>query len=101
MHYRSEFFGSVLPFRGHRGLGPISVCTRALVLTVAICACACTATAQDMSMPAAMDSPADASSAPMMQSGGGDVAYFSQNLDTLVRLRYSTESYGQDGTGNF
>jgi hypothetical protein len=52
-------------------------------------------------MPPAMESGADASAPPMMQSGGGDVAYFSQNLDTLVRLRYSTESYGQDGTGNF
>ena len=35
----------------------------------------------------------------MMQSGGGDLSYFSQDLSTILRLRYSTQSYGQDGTG--
>lgn len=37
--------------------------------------------------------------APVMESGGGD--FFSQDLGTLLRLRYNTESYGQDRRGNF
>lgn len=37
--------------------------------------------------------------APAMEMGGGD--FFSQELGTLLRLRYNTESYGQDRRGNF
>jgi hypothetical protein len=37
--------------------------------------------------------------APMTNMGGGD--FFSQELGSLVRLRYNTESYGQDEHGNF
>jgi len=37
--------------------------------------------------------------APAMEMGGGD--FFSQDLGTLLRLRYNTESYGQDRRGNF
>ena len=35
----------------------------------------------------------------MTQSG--DVSFFSQDLGTILRLAFRTESYGQDGTGNF
>ena len=35
----------------------------------------------------------------MAQSG--NVSFFSQDLGTILRLRYNTESYGQDGQGNF
>ncbi len=38
---------------------------------------------------------------PMSMSEAGDVGYFSQDLGTILRLRFSTESYGQDGNGNF
>ncbi len=31
----------------------------------------------------------------------GDASFFSQDLGTIVRLRYNTESYGQDHHGNF
>ena len=41
----------------------------------------------------------DSAEAPIMQSGGG--SYFSQDLGTILRLRYNTESYGQTGHGNF
>ena len=41
----------------------------------------------------------DPSTPPMSQSC--DVNYFSQDLGTVLRLRYNTESYGQDGRGNF
>jgi hypothetical protein len=37
--------------------------------------------------------------APVTNMGGGD--FFSQELGTIFRLRYSTESYGQDEQGNF
>jgi hypothetical protein len=37
--------------------------------------------------------------APMTHYGEG--GYFSQDLGTILRLRYSTESYGQFGRGNF
>lgn len=37
--------------------------------------------------------------APTVEMGGGD--FFSQDLGTLLRLRYNTESYGQDRRGNF
>jgi hypothetical protein len=40
-----------------------------------------------------------ADAAPTTNVGGGD--FFSQELGSLVRLRFSTESYGQDQTGNF
>ena len=36
---------------------------------------------------------------PTTEMGGGD--FFSQDLGTLLRLRYNTESYGQDRRGNF
>jgi hypothetical protein len=36
---------------------------------------------------------------PMTLAGEGD--YFSQDLGTIFRLRYNTESYGQYGRGNF
>ncbi len=38
---------------------------------------------------------------PISQSGSGDIDFFSQDLGTVLRLRYNTENYGQDGTGNF
>ena len=60
-----------------------------------------TAIAAPDSMPPAMDSPAmDAGAPPVSQSGGGDIGFFSQDLGTILRLKYTTESYGQDGTGN-
>src|SRR5262245_45071592 len=49
-------------------------------------------------MEAAMN---DASAPPITQSGGGNVNFFSQDLGTIFRMRYNTESYGQDGQGNF
>lgn len=39
------------------------------------------------------------SGAPMSNMGGGD--FFSQELGTILRLRYNTENYGQDEHGNF
>ncbi|MCC7475806.1 MAG: hypothetical protein IT425_10445 [Pirellulales bacterium] len=41
----------------------------------------------------------DPSAPPISQSG--NVSFFSQDLGALLRLRYNTESYGQDGQGNF
>lgn len=40
-----------------------------------------------------------AAGAPAMEMGGGE--FFSQDLGTLLRLRYNTVSYGQDRRGNF
>jgi hypothetical protein len=58
-----------------------------------------TATAQESLEMAGMEGGAFDSCAPMTESGGGE--FFSQELGTLLRLRYSTESYGQDRRGNF
>src|SRR3954454_1844147 len=62
-----------------------------------------TATASVAQTPVAplpgIDAPIDNGAPPMSQSG--DVNYFSQDLGTILRLKYSTESYGQDGAGNF
>ncbi len=54
--------------------------------------------AQNMVMPAAEPGSGDNGATPM--SASGDVSFFSQDLGTILRLRYSTESYGQQ-EGNF
>lgn len=72
-------------------------------LHIAVCAAAIclsalgVASAQDVVMPApaGMDNGAP----PVTQYGGG--SFFSQDLGTMLRLRYNTESYGQYGRGNF
>ena len=53
----------------------------------------------DVVMPPAEPVASDNGAPPMTSSG--DVSFFSQDLGTLLRLRYNTESYGQDGQGNF
>ncbi|MGD9636248.1 MAG: beta strand repeat-containing protein, partial [Pirellulales bacterium] len=66
----------------------------ALVIALA----AGSASAQEMGDLPAMEDAFEAG-APVMESGGGE--FFSQELGTLLRLRYNTESYGQDRRGNF
>ncbi len=56
--------------------------------------------AQDALPPAMNATGADPGAPPVAQSGGGDVDFFSQDLGTILRLRYNTNSYGQDGVGN-
>ena len=58
----------------------------------------CGAVAQNMAMPDAVPNGIDASAPPMAESG--NVNFFSQDLGTVLRLRYNTESYGQDAQGN-
>jgi hypothetical protein len=74
---------------------------RVFVVAFLIATCLATpfiAYAQEMVMPGMAPSVADAGAPPMMDSGG--VNYFSQDLGTILRLRYNTESYGQT-RGNF
>ncbi len=54
---------------------------------------------QDVVMPGVGPAGMDNSAAPMSHYGEG--SYFSQDLGTTLRLRYSTESYGQPDRGNF
>ena len=54
--------------------------------------------AQEMDELPAMEDSFEAG-APGVEMGGGE--FFSQELGTLLRLRYNTESYGQDRRGNF
>ena len=61
----------------------------------------CEAVAQNPAPPAMEAASADPGAPPMSMSEAGDVGYFSQDLGTILRLRFSTESYGQDGNGNF
>ncbi len=57
------------------------------------------AIAENMVMPPAEPTAVDSAAPPMTQSG--NVSFYSQDLGTILRLRYNTESYGQDGQGNF
>jgi hypothetical protein len=63
-----------------------------------LAAAAAVAPGQDMPMPG-MESGFDNGAAPM--SDFGAVNFFSQDLGTVLRLRYNTESYGQNDHGNF
>ena len=101
MHYRSEYSG-VAKHSGCTGrANPALVRAAAIAMAAALTLFVGSATAQN-TLPPAMDSVSpDAGAPPMSQSGGGDLNYFSQDLGTILRLRYSTQSYGQDGTGNF
>jgi hypothetical protein len=56
-----------------------------------------TAASADEMMPG-MDSVVDPGAPPMTDFGGGE--FFSQDLGTTLRIRYSTESYGQHGDGH-
>lgn len=103
MHDRSETLRAA--FDVHRRWREI-VRFLAFVFTSAMALCACMGEPARADMPASMPpamepSVTDPSAAPMSQSGGGDIGYFSQDLGTILRLRYNNESYGQDGMGNF
>jgi hypothetical protein len=103
MHYRSESSGAASHFHRTRRVQPAFVRALALTIVAVITTSLPIERANAQStLPPAMDSASpDAGAPPMMQSGGGDLSYFSQDLGSIVRLRYSTQSYGQDGTGNF
>jgi hypothetical protein len=103
MHYRSESLGATNHSHRTRRVQRTFVRAFALTLVGALAASVFIERANAQSaMPPAMDSVSpDAGAPPMSQSGGGDIGYFSQDLSSIVRLRYSTQSYGQDGTGNF
>lgn len=57
------------------------------------------AVGQDLVSPGTESLGMDHGVAPMTNVGGGD--FFSQDLGTILRLRYNTESYGQNDQGNF
>ncbi len=99
MHYRSEILRAAIQFGRTRHVQ----LARALApsFAAALSVLACQANAQTVLPPAMDATSADPGAPPTSQSGGGDINYFSQDLGTIVRLRYNTNSYGQDGTGNF
>src|SRR6188508_660053 len=101
MHYRSETLGVAKHFNRTRCVRRAPVRAPALALVAALSLFIGRATAQNALPPAMESAGPDASAPPMSQSGGGDIDYFSQDLGTILRLRYNTQSYGQDGTGNF
>jgi hypothetical protein len=97
MHNRPVIFGAAINI--HR-----TGCERlaryiALATTFVACAIMFTsvAVAQNTMMPAA--EPTMDTGAPMTEFG--NVSFYSQDLGTILRLRYNTESYGQDDQGNF
>lgn len=71
---------------------------QAILSLIAVLALSCGAIAQNMAMPDAVPNGIDASAPPMVESG--NVNFFSQDLGTVLRLRYNTESYGQNNQGN-
>src|SRR2546430_302223 len=102
MHDRSESLTAAIQF-GHTGhVWPALMRALAFASVVALMTGRDIASAQT-ALPPAMEaaSGTDASAPPMSESGGGDINFFSQDLGTIFRLRYNTQSYGQDGTGNF
>ena len=101
MHYRSE--SSIVANRLDRTqrVQPAFMRASALTLAATFALFIGRATAQNGLPPALESASPDAGAPPMIQSGGGDLNYFSQDLGTILRLGYRTESYGQDGTGNF
>jgi len=72
--------------------------TKAVAFLCASLALTCGVLAQNMAMTDAMSDASDASAPPMSDSG--NVSFFSQDLGTVLRLRYNTESYGQYNQGN-
>src|SRR5262249_29512237 len=73
-------------------------CALVVLMAAAIAVVPFEALAQNMVMPAAQPMGGDNGVAAM--SSSGDVSFFSQDLGTILRLRYNTESYGQE-EGNF
>ncbi|MEX2315763.1 MAG: hypothetical protein WD669_01335 [Pirellulales bacterium] len=66
---------------------------------IALLAFASTSAAQDGAMMPGMDPNEVGSTAPPLTTYG-DGNFFSQELGTLLRIRYNTESYGQHSNGN-
>lgn len=71
---------------------------QAIVSLVAVLALSCGVFAQNMAMSESVPNGIDPSAPPMVESG--NVNFFSQDLGTVLRLRYNTESYGQNNQGN-
>lgn len=104
MHDRSETFRAATNLVSTNCARTAHALTYALVILAAVGAFNAsveTACAQETLPPAMEAAMNDASAPPMTQSGGGNVNFFSQDLGTIFRMRYNTESYGQDGQGNF
>jgi hypothetical protein len=68
-----------------------------VAVVVAITVAVRAACAQEM-MPGIDSVVVDPGAPPMTEMGGGD--FFSQELGTIFRVRYNTESYGQSGDGH-
>ena len=100
MHNRPERLCAAIGCnRTRRGRYGLVVAKTFLVVAISF-ALVGVAMAEMMSMPPAeMPAAGDPGAPPMSQSG--DVSFFSQDLGTILRLRDSTESYGQDKQGNF
>jgi hypothetical protein len=105
MHDRPELISAAIGEYRTRSGQRTRIGVRVLVLLASVFEWSNLGAAQDLVPPAADLSPAmgaagiDTGAPPVTQSG--DVSYFSQDLGTILRLQFRTESYGQDGTGNF
>lgn len=82
---------------GHGNRG--AMCWAILLMAVSILAAPRIVFAENVAMESAEAPGVDPGAPPVAQSG--NVNFFSQDLGTMLRLRYNTESYGQDGQGNF
>src|SRR5215210_7270293 len=102
MHDRSESLTAEIQFCHGLPLWPALMRALALALVAALATGIANASAQT-ALPPAMEaaSGVDAGAPPISESGGGDLNFFSQDLGTILRLRYNTIGYGQDGAGNF
>jgi hypothetical protein len=100
MHVRPDSLREVInrlsaTYTPRAGATGVRAALFAAILLVSIRA----AVAQDAGALAVPGPGIDPGAPPTAQSG--DVQFFSQDLGTILRLRYNTVSYGQDGSGNF
>lgn len=105
MHDCPKYFSAAIGGYRTRAGQRAHLSLRALVCFAAAIAWSNGGAAQDIIPPGADLPPAmgaagvDPGMPPVTQSG--DVSFFSQDLGTILRLQFRTESYGQDGNGNF
>src|SRR4029079_15051324 len=105
MHDCPKYFSAAIGGYRTRSGQRAHLSLRALVCFAAAIALSSSGAAQDLIPPGADLPPAmgaagiDPGIPPVTQSG--DVSFFSQDLGTILRLQFRTESYGQDGNGNF
>lgn len=99
MRTRIHCFSAAIRCYGIRSDRRVAIGVIIAALAVSVLALPSGLLAQNVAMESSAAPGTDPGAPPVAESG--NVNFFSQDLGTLLRLRYNTESYGQDGQGNF